>query len=524
MDNTETFYRFNGLTTIATLISSSFIFMPQAKLHPAATWLTRLQAMGFGVLLVVLIEGGFRLAGFGGDEIGEDPFVGFSAMEPLFGLNATTNRYELRPERSTYFVSDGFYRHKDSDTFRIFVLGGSTVQGRPYSIETAFPRWLQINLELAYPEKKFEVVNCGGISYASYRLVPILKECLNYEPDLFILCTGQNEFLEARTYGAIKSLAQSLGGPVKTIRTLASYQALDSLYQSVTGAEAKKEAYKKPTLKMEVDAFLDYKRGLSAYHRDPEWREGVIAHFKENVRRIHTISEEADVPLVVLNPPVNLKDTPPFKSEHTSTLSESQKAAFQDYLNQAQEHYQGDVAKAAELLEWALELDPNYALTHYSLAHCYLALANHAKAKNHFTAALNEDICPLRLLPSMRTFVNEYCETQGIPSLDLQPLLTDYSGEAVIGAGILVDHVHPSIKGHQVIGQETTKLLFKSILPQPSSPEWKSGRSKAYKTQLDNLDGLYYARGQIRLDNLMDWTKGQTEGPPIEMHVPIDRQ
>ena len=44
------------------------------------------------------------------------------------------------------------------------------------------------------------MINCGGVSYASYRLGPILDEVLGYEPDLIMLYTGHNEFLEARTY------------------------------------------------------------------------------------------------------------------------------------------------------------------------------------------------------------------------------------------------------------------------------------------------------------------------------------
>lgn len=498
--------------------------MPQAKPQTVSRWLTRLQAVGFGVLLLLLIEGGFRLAGFGGDDLGEDPFVGFSAVEPLFALNPIKNQYELRPERGLYFVTDAFPRHKEADTFRIFVLGGSTVQGRPYSIETAFPKWLQINLKLAHPDKKFEVVNCGGISYASYRLVPILRECLNYEPDLFILCTGQNEFLEARTYGSIKALAKPLGGPVKAIRTLGTYQAMEHFYQKASGASETMETYKKPTLKMEVDAFLDYRRGLTAYHRDPNWRQGVITHFQENIRRIHAITQQADVPLVVLNPPVNLKDSPPFKSEHRSDISDEEQRAFQDYRQQARELYQTDLTKAAQLLGWAIDLDAEFAQAHFSLAHCYLALAEVAKAEFHFNAALDQDICPLRLLPSMRAFVNEFCTQNQIPYLDLQPILREYSGEEVIGSAILVDHVHPSINGHQVIGEEVAKLLLRSVLPPASADNWKTGRSAVYKQQLGSLDDLYYTQGQIRLENLMAWTKGMTEGPPIEMHVPIESQ
>ena len=172
----------------------------QSSMLQLSRWLARLQAIGFGFLLLFLVELTCRFFGFGQKDAGNDPFVGFSALEPLFALNPLNNRYELRPERSVYLINDGFHRYKDSDTFRIFVLGGSTVQGRPYAIQTAFPKWLEINLGLAFPGRKFEAVNCGGISYASYRLIPIMEECLAYDPDLFIVCTGQNEFLEARTY------------------------------------------------------------------------------------------------------------------------------------------------------------------------------------------------------------------------------------------------------------------------------------------------------------------------------------
>ena len=47
--------------------------------------------------------------------------------------------------------------------------------------------------------RPWQVVNCGGVSYASYRLTPILEEVLTYQPDLMIVCTGHNEFLEARS-------------------------------------------------------------------------------------------------------------------------------------------------------------------------------------------------------------------------------------------------------------------------------------------------------------------------------------
>src|SRR5439155_19892869 len=88
----------------------------------------------------------------------------------------------------------------------IFCIGDSTVQGNPWSIETSFSSWLKISLNAAEPSRHWEVVNCGGVSYASYRMVPILQELLQYEPDLVIVHASHNEFLEDRTYGHLKQV------------------------------------------------------------------------------------------------------------------------------------------------------------------------------------------------------------------------------------------------------------------------------------------------------------------------------
>lgn len=492
----------------------------QRKTAKLSRWLTRFQAIGFGFLVLLLIELSCRFLGYGNNEIGNDPFVGFTALEPLFALNAHTDKYEIRKERTDYFRHDSFQHIKRSNTYRIFVFGGSTVQGRPYAHETAFPKWIQLNLEAAFPDKHFEVVNCGGVSYASYRLIPIMEECLAYDPDLIILCTGQNEFLEARTYGALKSLAKPFGGTAKVVRTLATYKMMDSVYTKIRGAEINRP--KKPVMKMEVDALLDYRRGLQAYHRDTKWQWGVITHFTENIRRMHTMAKKADVPLMILNPPVNLKDTAPFKSEHHENVSSEQKEAIHEWMQLANEHFSKDLRKAMQYLEWAKDIDPDYADIHFVLGHGYLAQGQVKKAKSSFTKALVEDVCPLRMLPQMRQFIIDFCAKEKIPHLDVQTLLEENSETPILGSEMLVDHVHPSIQAHQIIAEATVELIFKFFLGYPMDESLASERKAIYKTHLETLDDLYYTHGQQRLENLLLWTKGETDGLPIEMHVPID--
>ncbi len=140
----------------------------------------------------------------------DDPYISFSGLRPLFVLDSTGSRFETAENRLTYFCPQSFAAAKSPETFRVFCLGGSTVQGRPYSVETSFTTWLELNLRAARPSADWEVVNCGGISYATYRLVPIMRELLGYEPDLFIICTGHNEFLEDRTYRRLKRTPRTL--------------------------------------------------------------------------------------------------------------------------------------------------------------------------------------------------------------------------------------------------------------------------------------------------------------------------
>lgn len=173
----------------------------------------RLAAVMIGLVPLVLAEGVFAVLDWGRPDFEEDPFVGFSAVHPLFVPSEDETRYEIPPSRRTFFRRDWFAAKKSADEFRIFCLGGSTVQGRPFAIETSFTTWLEINLQAADPRRRWQVVNCGGVSYASYRLVPILEEILNYRPDLIILYTGHNEFLEDRTYWHVKYLPKIVARP-----------------------------------------------------------------------------------------------------------------------------------------------------------------------------------------------------------------------------------------------------------------------------------------------------------------------
>ena len=111
--------------------------------------------------------------------------------------------------RLAYFNAQRFSANKAPRTFRIFCLGGSTTYGRPYNDHTSYVGWLRELLPLADDRRQYEVINAGGISYASYRVASLMDELCGYEPDLFVVYMGHNEFLEQRTYQDLLAMSQS---------------------------------------------------------------------------------------------------------------------------------------------------------------------------------------------------------------------------------------------------------------------------------------------------------------------------
>ena len=91
-------------------------------------------------------------------------------------------------------------------------MGGSTTYGRPFDDATSFCGWLRELLPVADPSRQWELINAGGISYASYRVAALMEELADYQPDVFIVYSGQNEFLERRTYSGIIEMPAPVRG------------------------------------------------------------------------------------------------------------------------------------------------------------------------------------------------------------------------------------------------------------------------------------------------------------------------
>ncbi|MCZ6794366.1 MAG: GDSL-type esterase/lipase family protein [Planctomycetota bacterium] len=467
----------------------------------------RLAAVALALAPFVVLELILTALDWGRPSYDPDPFLGFRGASPLFVLSEDGERYEIAKGRQTFFYPDAFPATRREEEYRVFCLGGSTVQGRPFSIETSFSTWLELGLQAADPRRPSEVVNCGGISYASYRLVPILQEILRYSPDLVVIYSGQNEFLEDRTYEQIKQMPEILAAPLELCSRLRTFVLLHAAYVSLTGSPEEVPA-ERPLLPAEVDALLDHRGGLATYHRDAKWRRDVIQHYTYNLGRMVQLCRSAGVPVILVNPVANLRDCPPFKSEHREDLTGRERERWTSLRAEARRHYRTAPRRAVDILREAARLDELHAGTHYELAKCLDLLGRTDEAREAYRRAKELDVCPLRILEPMHRAVMDVAASTGAPLVDARALFEDLSDGGIPGADWLVDHVHPSVKGHQLIADALLDDLASRGLVE-RLPGWEKRRDARYREHLSSLDPLYFSKGLQILSAVQHWARGR---------------
>jgi len=432
-----------------------------------------------------------------------DPFIGFSGQSRLFTETETASRERFlvtAENRLEFFNRQSFLRDKPPDAYRIFCLGGSTTYGHPYDDRTSFAGFLRAFFPEMDSSRHWEVINAGGISYASYRIAVLIRELAQYQPDLFVIYTGHNEFLEARTYSSLINPPE----PIRRAVALARWSRTFSLAQRVLRGSP--EARDRPMLPAEVDAILDRAVGPGAYHRDDRRREQVLAHFRSALRQTVDIAQDAGAQVVLVVPASNLRDCSPFKSEHRDGLTEDQLQEFRINLRAAEEAFQvGKLAEALSKIDRAIQIDPRYAAAHYLRGRVLLETGDTKAARQALVRAREEDVCPLRAFEAIQEIVRDVAAEWNIPVIDFAALVDRESADGIPGADWFLDHVHPTIEGYQRLAREVANELIerKVVSVQPS---WTAdGFHQVAQRLVEQIDPRDHAVALRNVAKVLSW-------------------
>ena len=378
------------------------------------------------VLFFVLLELSLRIFNYGYDipqwvDAGSGKYI----VNPELGKRYFSNAYNIPATNE-----DIFDKQKKENAFRIFVLGESSAAGYPYMPMGSFSRYIRNRLQLVYPNTIVEVINLSMTGVSSYTLLDLVPGVLEQKPDLILIYTGHNEFYGALGVGSMESFGTSRN-IVNLILYLNKYKVTQLVRSSVTWISSLFASEKKE----DISGTLMSRMAKDQYiPLNSEKFNAGLEQFAGNLRDILTLAKDNDVPVIVGDLASNLKDQKPFISISTPGY----KTANQVYE------------------EAILELKNN----------------NVPKAKSLFRLAKDLDALRFRAPEKINTIINSLCKEFNEETVPIDSLFDFISPSGIAGNNLMVDHLHPNLKGYQLIGKAFYEVMEKSgNLPKAEEPK-----------------------------------------------------
>ncbi|WP_146520040.1 tetratricopeptide repeat protein [Stieleria varia] len=478
---------------------------------------------GVTLAFFCILEIGLAAIGFREPATVRDPLVGFSGHVPLMiPSQDDQGRPVMRtaPGKLTWFNDQHFFLPKPPDVKRVVCLGGSTTYGRPFDDHISFSNWLRQLLPVTDSDHRWEVINAGGISYASYRVAAVMEELAEYQPDLYIVYTGQNEFLEQRTYAGLMNASQWSRDSRAWIQSTRTWGLASSIARAFHDESSQHDASGDASeeLPAEVDERLNHTIGPQDYERDDAWHDKVCQDYQWNLQRMIEIARAADVPIVFVMPTSNELDCSPFKSEPSNDLSSGLQVQLKEAVALSQQSV--DARQWQEALDssrLALELDDRNPDA------CFLAgialhhLGRQDEALASLTAAVDNDICPLRATSRLRGILREVTQRYQVPLVDFERRLRQTSqdqwGHPCLGSRYFLDHVHPDPATHRRLAGWILESLIENSLVRGELPSQEDIDSIDERIQAE-IDTTARAVSYRNLAKVLHWSGKFREALP----------
>ncbi len=455
------------------------------------TWILRfILMMGAPLTILILLEGGLRLAGFG------YPSTLFLPQDNgTLGINSkyTWRFFDPKIARTPEPVS--IPREKPTDTKRIFVLGGSAAKGVPHTAYS-FSRILDVMLEEAYPGQKFEVYNVAMTAINSHVVLPIARECAKLEPDLFIIYMGNNEVVGPYGPGSVISGFQSNRSIIRASLWLKGTKTGQLLTNVLRGVGSDED---KPDQWTGMDIFVD--KIVPAGDRR---LRNVYAHLGSNVEDIIELGIEAGAEVIVSTVASNLKESPPFASGHAEGFSDSESKEWASLFEEAQALIEAKrYTEALTLIEECESLDDSHAQLAYEKGRALMGLGKTKDSRLSFIKARNLDELRFRadtaLNQALRDAAKKYSE-KGVVLVDAE---NAFGGSAdsvspVAGYDEFFEHVHFTFGGAYKLASIIFNQLSESIVGKVSQDRVSVPRMETCASRLalndwskiQQLDGI----------------------------------
>jgi hypothetical protein len=345
----------------------------------------------------------------------------------LFVEDSTGKYYHLNPEISKKYFTiqenatkgnfELFPKVKKKGTIRFFVLGESSSVGFPYMHNGAFSRMLKYRLQLEYPDVNFEIINLSLTAVNSYTLYDFSKQLIDYQPDAVLIYAGHNEYYGALGVASTSSIGRNpyLIRAAIALKDLKLGQLMFRFVAKLKGTDKKATDYSLTLMeRMAHEQSIPFNSTL--------YQQG-IHQFDFNMTDLLDLFNDHHIPVFVSNLVCNLKDLKPFISS-AGTLSAGKQFTA------------GDKAYAE---------------------------GDFITAKNHYVQAKEYDELRFRAPEMINILIENYARNcTNVHFVDAVYEFESCSPQGIMDGSLLLEHVHPTLKGQQLICDAFYKELKKS--------------------------------------------------------------
>lgn len=403
-------------------------------------------ALSIPILALVIIEITLRAANYGNDYTLFAPSTS-KGYEEYLKVNPEIGKKYFNQFHYTTPANDIFTKQKQENTFRIFVMGSSTVYGFPFDKNLMFSRILHQRLKQAYPNKNIEVVNTAISAINSYTLLDFTEQIIEQSPDAVLIYAGHNEFYGAYGIGSNETMSsfRFLTLLHMNLSDVKLYQLLQNIIYKLVPKQQITNKGERTTLMKAIVGNKNIKL------KDKEYGLA-MRHYAKNMNSILNTFNKNNIPVFLSEVVCNDRDLKPFSSNSASSIDST--------------------------------------LIHFNKANKLYRKQDYLRAKQQYQLARNTDEVRFRASTELNAIVNELAKKHHIKLVNTIEHFEQNAENGIIGDDLMIDHVHPNINGQFIMADGFYNKIVESKLID----------SKAISTSLKEFKANY---GYTKLDSLV---------------------
>jgi hypothetical protein len=454
------------------------------------------------VIFVLAFEATTRGMGWLDPTTRPDPYLGLAGTPPLYPAREAGNGTRVRrtaPNKNGTYRVLGFAAEKPADEFRVFCIGGSSVRSDAFmDPDGSFPAMLEIYLSALMPDKTARVINAGGGGMGSLQNLEVLREILDYDPDLVLVYPegGEKNFLPPSPLGAMAGRDDESPLRAAARRELAQLrlygfarETYRRLMPSAAAGGPRPSAFSAFVLSVISQPFapenftrlfemkIDRVPPVMKHPIPPEQIATSHARYARVLDTMVELCADDDVPMMLMLPVFNLKSSFYLRfyidpSEiQTGRIAEWRKAYETGLVAKRAGRYEEAIASLETVR--SLYVEDRDQILAFDLAECHEALGRTQRAQREYARPF--------LTHPVRALIREAADEHGVPLIDPFGALVAVSAGGVPGFDEFSDAFHPMPKTNRIIARSVVNALRREgaageLLPDDSETARRADR------------------------------------------------